>query len=379
MMRLSIMAGLVLASSAVRAGGIPYASSADVPDYVATMTAEEMWGKSTGPQTRIVTQHGGWVRVDEQQATIYGNPAKQTSIVIRPHPEASYSSVLIYREIPASSLGVRGTSQTGQTELHAGETCTVRKLLRGDPDRMKNGPQWLSCLTADGIEIGAKVLGNGGSPEEQVTLVRLERRPVSTEEVSPPADLLDVAQWLHFDDKSAQDATAVEQSPDYALHMHSEDATRTVRRHSAWTYDERSYADGRRYLIIWNDQTGQQLSFNTLKGGAFEHLSMLQKYLPGQRIYFPNGRGLAGAPKSTGKNSSVMGEPCAWFDMTPNMADGSLHHCLTQDGIPLKIRTGGLGPSEEFVADEVQRRDLKAEEILPPADVLTRSNWDFPE
>ncbi|WP_246707392.1 hypothetical protein [Mesorhizobium sp. NZP2077] len=376
-MKLSIMAGFLLASSPAWAGGIPYAPSADVPDYVATMTTEQAWGKSTGPQTRIVTQHGGWVRVDEQQATIYGNPAIETSIVIRPHPQASYSSVLIYRETPESSLGVRGTSQTGQTELHAGETCTVRKLLRGDPDRMKNGPQWLSCLTADGIEIGAKVLGNSGSPQELVTLVRLERRPVPAEDVRPPADLLDVAQWLHFDDQSAPGATDGEQSPDYALHMHSEGATRTVRRHGGWTYDERSYADGRRYLVIWNDRTGQQLSFNTLKGGAFERLSMLQKYLPGQRIYFPNGLGSAGTPKRTGKNSSVLGVPCAWFDMTPNMADGSLHHCLTQDGIPLKIRSGGWG-SEEFVADEIQRRDIKTEEFLPPADVLARSNWDIP-
>jgi hypothetical protein len=378
MTRPSIMAGLLLASSTAWAGGIPYSSSADVPDYVATMTIEQAWGKSTGPQTRIVTQHGGWVRVDEQQSTTYGNPAKQISIVIRSHPEASYSSVLIYRETPAS-LGIRGMSETGQTEMHAGEPCNVREVLRGDPGRLKNGPQWLSCLTADGIEIGAKVLGYKGSPQELATLVRLERRPVAAEDVRPPADLLDVAQWLRFDDQAAQGATAVEQPADYALHMHSDGAARTVRRHGAWTYDERSCPDGRRYLVIWNDQTGQQLSFNTLKGGTFERLFMLQKHLPGERIILPNGRGLAGTPKSTGKKDSVFGEPCAWFDMTPNMADASLHHCLTQDGIPLKIRTGGLGPSEEFVADEVQRRDLKTEEILPPTDVLTRSNWDFPE
>lgn len=375
-MRFSITVGLVLACSAAAAGDIPYSPAAAVPDYVATMTTERTWGKPAGPQTRIVTHHGGWVRVDEPQTTMYGNPAKQTSIVIRPHPQASYSSVLIYRETAASSLGVGGTTQTGQTETYAGESCTVRELLRGDPDRMKNGPQWLSCLTGDGIEIGAKVLGRDGSPQELVTLVRLERRPVSAEDVKPPADLLDVAQWLNFDDQSAQGATAVERLPDYILHMRSEGAARTLRRHGAWTYDERTYPDGRRYLAIWNDQTGQQLSFSAVAGGAFERLFMLQKYLPGGRIILPFGP--RGTPKSTGKQGSVLGEPCEWFDVAPNMADASLHYCLTRDGIPLKIRGGGWGSSEEFVADEVQRRDLKPEEILPPPDVLTRSNWDIP-
>ena len=222
------------------------------------------------------------------------------------------------------------------------------------------------------------VSGYDGSVDDGIKLVALERRPVSTEEVTPPADLLDVAQWLHFDDQLGQGATIAKEPPDFALHMHGEGAVRTVRGHGAWTYDERSYFDGRRYLVIWNDQTGQQLSFNTLKGGAFERLFMHQKYLPGERIILPGGRVLAGLPESTGKKENVLGEPCEWFDMTPNMADGSLHHCLTQDGIPLKIRSGGWGSFENFVADEVKRRDLKTEEILPPADVLTPSNWDIP-
>jgi len=372
-MRQSIMAGMLLASSAAWAGGIPYSPTADVPDYVATMMTEQSWGKPAGPQTRIVNHHGGWVRIDEPQATTYGNLAKQVSIVIRPHPQARYSSVLIGRSTPTSSAGFYGASKSGQVETHAGERCDVWQVQRLDPDRMKNGPQWLSCLTADSIEIAAKVLDSSDSPMEQSTLVGLDRRPVSAADVTPPADLFDVAQWLNFDDEAAQ---GTKPSPDYVLHMHSEDATRILRRHGAWTYDETTLPDGRRNLAIWNSQTGQQLSFHTEEGGAFKYLFMLQKYLPGERIslpFFPSG-----TPKRTGKQGSVLGEPCAWFDMWPNVADGSLHHCLTQDGVPLKIRSGGWGSSEEFVADEVQRRDLKPEEILPPPDVLTRSNWDIP-
>lgn len=319
--------------------------------------------------------HRGWVRIDEPQATTYGDPAKQVSIVIRLHPQVRYSSVLIGRSTPTSLAGFYGASKSGQVEMHAGERCDVWQVQRLDPRRMKNGPQWLSCLTADSIEIAAKVLDSRDSPMAQSTLVALDRRPVSAAEVTPPADLFDVAQWLNFDDETV--GTAAVERPDYVLHMRSEGTTRIVRRHDAWTYDERSYPDGRRYLSIWNSKTGQQLSFYTEKGGAFVYLFMLQKYLPGERVVIPP-IGPMGTPKSLGKQDRVLGEQCAWFDMSPNMADGSLHHCLTQDGIPLKIRSGGWGSSEEFVADELQRRDLKPEEILPPADVLKRSNWDIP-
>lgn len=84
-------------------------------------------------------------------------------------------------------------------------------------------------------------------------------------------------------------------------------------------------------------------------------------------------------PKSMGHTDSVLGEPCEWFDMAPRTADVNHSQCLTPDRIPLEIGIGGAwAPREEFVADEIQRRDLKPEEILPPADVLTRSNWDIP-
>ncbi|TIW72391.1 MAG: hypothetical protein E5V42_02115, partial [Mesorhizobium sp.] len=56
MMRFSIMVGLVIASSMARAGdNLPYSPSADVPDYVATMTVQPLVGPT---HTRIVTHHG---------------------------------------------------------------------------------------------------------------------------------------------------------------------------------------------------------------------------------------------------------------------------------------------------------------------------------
>lgn len=368
------MVGLVLASSAARAGDMPYSPSTDVPDYVATMTASE---GSIGSHTRIVTHHGGWVRIDDAQATTYGNPSKQISVSFHGDSLAVFSFVSISRETSTSYSRIRGLIETGQTETHAGEQCTVREVLRRDPDKRNPGVQWLSCLTADGIEIATRVFVDG-SPLPPTTLVKLERRPVPAGEVELPANLLDVAQWLHFDDQSAQAASALTRLPDFAMHMQWKGAVRVLRRHDPWIYDETSYPDGRRNIGIRNDQTGQELSFKAAKGGAFEHLTLCRTCRPGDLISILLGRNVI--PKSFGRTDSVLGEACDWFDMAPGTVDLDLSQCLTRDGIPLKMGSGGAwSPHEEFVADEVQRRDLKPEEILPPSDVLKRSNWDIPD
>ncbi|WP_246691320.1 MULTISPECIES: hypothetical protein [unclassified Mesorhizobium] len=66
--------------------------------------------------------------------------------------------------------------------------------------------------------------------------------------------------------------------------------------------------------------------------------------------------------------------------MAPRTFDINFSQRLTRDKISVEIGIGGAwGPREESVADEIQRRDLKTEEILPPSDVLERSNWDIPD
>jgi hypothetical protein len=238
------MAGLVLAGSPAWAGDIPYAPSANVPDYVATMTVQPS-GNSAGSHTRIVTHHDGWVRVDELGTVIYGNPAKQITVSFL--RDSNYSSVSVSRETSTSYERIRAVTETGQTETHAGERCDVRDVVRRDPDKRAPGLQWLSCLTADGIEIATKVFVNG-SLFQSTAIVRLGRRPVSAEEVELPANLLDVAQWLHFNHQPPQAATAVKRRPDFAMHMQWQGAVRVLRRHDPWSYDETSYADGRRTL-----------------------------------------------------------------------------------------------------------------------------------
>ena len=373
-MRFSIVVGLALASSMARAGdNIPYSPSADVPDYVATITVQPLVGP-TAAHTRIVTHHGDWVRVEEMQATTYGNPAKQISVTFGGDSQTGYSPVSISRETSTSYERIRRVIETGQTETHGGERCDVREVQRRDPDRSEPGLKWLSCVTADGIEIATKVFVNG-SPFRQTTLVKLERRPVSAEEVALPAKLLDVAQWLHFDDQPA--AAAVKRPPDFAMRMQWKGAVRVMRRHDPWIYDQTSYPDGRRRLSIRNTRTGQGLFFNAAKGGAFEGLSLCQKCASGDVM--PTIPGHAIIPESLGRTDSILGEPCEWFDMAPRTFDVDHSQCLTPDKIPLEIGIGGAwGPREEFVADEIQRRDLKPDEILPPGDVLTRSNWDIP-
>lgn len=266
--------------------------------------------------------------------------------------------------------------ETGKTETHAGERCDVREVQRRDPDNRNPALQWLSCLTADGIEIATKVFLNG-SLLPPTTLVKLERRSVPAGEVELPANLLDVAQWLHFDDQPAQAATAAKRLPDFAMHMQWNGAVRVLRRHDPWIYNETSYPDGRRKLSIRNARTGQELFFGAAKGGAFERILLCQKCRPGDLMSIVLGHDII--PKSIGRTDSVLGETCDWFDMAPGIADADLSQCLTRDGIPLKIDSGGAWtPQEKFVADEIQRRDLKPDEILPPSDVLTRSNWDIP-
>jgi hypothetical protein len=79
------------------------------------------------------------------------------------------------------------------------------------------------------------------------------------------------------------------------------------------------------------------------------------------------------------QSETILGESCAWYNVTPGMADGGLHQCWTDDGIVLKEKRYSRGSRETLEAVRLERRPIRDEEVTPPPDILDRRHFGLPE
>jgi hypothetical protein len=398
MRRILAVAVVVVAGSAARADDTPSLPQPSV-DYVATISTLDQENPEAA-ETVVVKHHGGWTRSDKGNLTIFRNLPARVQIWVERNPAGGYSEVDISRVKSPESRKTR-INRVGQIERHAGERCEVWEVGRDPSDSL--GSHELVCLTADGIEIATKrVLSSSGYVLDSSWLVKLERQPVSRGDVEPPSDLFDIARWFTFE-HSAAAKTSEKRPPDFSLRMEtphaaerrsqepasehpkvaemfeslrkSREGIRIIRRHFPWVYEEISYGDGRRRLTIQNLRTGQGLTFHASADAEFESLLLR----PGRAPKPTDRRVHHKEEPALGLKVSAVGETCEWFSIIRS-AHGSLRHCLTSDDIPLMIdQSSTLGGAETFVTIDLQRRDVGVDEMLPPGDVLTRSNWSIPD
>ena len=79
-----------------------------------------------------------------------------------------------------------------------------------------------------------------------------------------------------------------------------------------------------------------------------------------------------------GKQETVLGEICTWFDLTPGLMDAGLAQCRTEDGLALKERRTSFGSAFDLVATRLERSPVALSDVSP-ADMLARSNWGLPD
>jgi hypothetical protein len=124
--------------------------------------------------------HRMWLNYADDE--FYGLP-KQLAIV-RTTPAPADRPTLT----PAQATAMQ-PKDLDRAEMVLGETCRWFDMMPG----MADGGRW-ACLTNDGIVLKDEIAGRG-TRRLSWTAIRLTRRPVSLDEIKPPAELLEPRLW----------------------------------------------------------------------------------------------------------------------------------------------------------------------------------------
>jgi hypothetical protein len=374
----AIALGLWCASAL--ANDAPFTPVPDVPDYIATFAVKPSAGPSR-IDSRTVTHRGGWVRIDSEfnrhRATTFARIGDALTVRIQGDPASvpSYTQLTILRSAKEHrSPGWNYDSfKTGEQDVIVGEPCEIWNTARTDHPSIKTELKRLSCVTQDGIELRYRFVATAydGTFAEATSLVR---RSVDAPDVLPPSDLFDLKSWL------GEAAPAADNQPgDATVTMEMQPRggdtrnvkTRIVRRHHPWTREEDVDADGRRKGSIVNTSQKLKMNFEIDANGQFTTL-ILSKLSAGAV------RAMEKPRVALGKQETVLGEICTWYDLAPSLMDAGLAQCRTEDGLALKERRTSFGSAFDLVATRLERGAVALSDVSP-ADMLARRNWGLPD
>ncbi|MBB4238647.1 hypothetical protein GGD57_005261 [Rhizobium esperanzae] len=373
MYRLIVFAVITIAAGSAYASEVPFFASPDVPDYTAKMITRDAYG-AKGDRQRVVQHHNGWTRVEEQgneeTNLSYGHFFK--NVVLRATRRNGEISSFEVRQVEPSQDydGITEVRETDDVETVGGEQCRWRQIVRR-MDRDKTSPSELTCLTEDGIEIATKVLFSSGEVMSETRLTDLRRGPVPEAVVRPPMQLLEAGTWLaplpRYDDYTPNPG-------DFEAELVSHRSKERLLRHYPWWLRQRDRGDGSILITVWNELEDQGLQYSASKGERMFEAVRSSSILSPKFRRFDEVYGMV----DLREQDRLLGEDCAWYDRTPNMADGGLRQCLTSDGIPLiDAHLSGWGDGEGFKIVTLTRRPVGVDEMQPPRDYLEPAAWGF--
>ncbi|OWV74290.1 hypothetical protein ATY75_08400 [Rhizobium sp. N122] len=363
----------VFAADAGNASEVPFTATRNVPDYTASMIVRNSYSEPK-EYSRSVFHRKGWTRVEDVRGEItilnYGNFFDNVRLGTSRVGDQDFTSVDISKSRRNPRVSVEEAKETRDGDSHAGEACKWWQLIRNDSEEV-TGPFLFSCLTVDGIQIAEKELLRDRKPMSEIQLIKLERAPVSQSEVSPPKRLFDPWFWLKPLRDYPENSRAI---VDFEVRMIGELSEMRILRHYPWRLEERRAEDGSLHFIVWNELENQGISVASSERGHFlqAERSPLDPKWPGSRFRDETD------DVDLKQNDTVLGEPCAWFDLMPNTADAGRKECLTPDGVALKIDiTSGWTRGDNYTAVEIKRRPVELKEMIPPTELIDASSWGF--
>jgi hypothetical protein len=336
------------------------------------------WSRGFGPKggDRItIWRHGAWVREDQH---LMGSrrPFEQEHSTTFSNVDtgASLSGILPVADKPGGvsvwrSEGPGPTHKfvpTGQTRTIAGEQCAV---WRADP--LPSGIPHEGCIAPDGVVLHQSWLFSGGEIGQELTAVKIERRPVPPTSVLPPDELLNWDRWLKQTEGSPPVDTGQPKSFEVRLKQTSGQIGHVPK--------ELRYRAG-----------GGWLSSERWVGGTLKHLAL--SHSSGSLTLTKSEGSLSigrGPPRSAASIASgvklldrlherVLGETCAWVDTAVGVSDYSRLECHTSDRLPLLIIETSWGHAEEYVAVSITRGLTRQHELMPSG-MLEWTQWGWPE
>jgi hypothetical protein len=367
-----LVTAIFTSAAASATANLPYAPTSPQPDYVVTMV-ERMYAKLV---QRSVTHHGDWTRVDRigdgYRFVNYYFVNGAVAVDDRP----SVSSAFFSRDGVDLSYRNRAPRNTGERQTYLGETCTVWEVSRsGNPGGA--GPFDLSCVTDDGIELWQRSIYDGNVIASAVA-TRVERRPVTVDEVKPPRTLLTLDWW---DQDAATSAASAILSAETMMELSAQftdagKSTRTTRQRGQWQSMEETVSGVRRKLEIAHDSGRMGFEYVWDETGVPKRLTITRP---------------SSAPEDaatttsvmwneTNRSETILGETCRWFYLV-TFGDVSRSRCLTADRVVLKDhwrwRAWEARPEvvQEWTAVRLTRRPVNLDEIKPPAELLDPRMW----
>lgn len=375
MSRLAVFSIMAITTGTVHADEVPFFASPDVPDYTAKMIELDSYGDKIGGQ-RLIQHHNGWIRVEEKKDdetdVLYGHFFK--NVVLKTSSRDGEIVRFFVTQIEPSQDydGITGTNETDDVETVGGEHCRWREIVRRS-DKDRPGPESLTCLTDDGIEVATKTLFGNGRVMSETRLIELQRGPVPEAAVRPPVQLFEAGTWLKpFPSYDIYTPNA----GDFEAKLTNGRSEERLLRHYPWWLEQRDGEDGSIWITVWNELEDQGLQYQAFMGKRrFEAIRSPLDPGPFSKK-FDDMYGMV----DMGERDRLLGEDCAWFNRTPETADVGQWQCLTSDGIPLidVHWPGGVGGGK-FKTVALKRRPVGMDEIQPRRDYLDPSGWGFAE
>ncbi len=344
-------------------------SGAKLPDYEAILKIQDQYSKS-GPRLQSILHKNGWSKTqqtgDFSPSTYFGDKDVQLNVFGPLNGEPDGMSIQKMDGPSRDYMRIRDSRPTDQYDLQAGEKCRFFTFRRR-PRQEIGSLEYLSCVTADGIEIAERTLSSRSEPISTTSLVKLIRRPLKSDEVLPKDEWFQARYWL----EPMPEMTAAEKRahPDFVATLEASFGRIMLwRRHYPWNYQDIRGLNGRRTVKIWNELESRGLHFGAREGGQFEYLSVTKN---GKSLLSFGSFGFGKVPEPMGKTDVVLGETCNWFNMAPGMFDMLHHECRTADDVVMKM----IDERSRFTAISVMKRPVAMEELLPEKAIFDPENW----
>ena len=348
---------------------LPFAPISPQPDYVVTMS-ERLFAMDV---KRSVTHHGDWTRVDRIGEHYRSTNYYSVNGAVAVHDQRSSLLTSFARSVDLSHRDYRPRN-TGERQTHIGETCTVWEVSRSITDAPGGSNSFhLSCVTDDGIELWQRsIYGSNVTTTAEAT--RVERRPVTADEVKPPRSLLMLDWW----DRDAPSAIA---GTETMMELSAESvgagkSIRITRQRGPWQSIEETVSGVRRRLEIVHDSDRRGFDYAWDESGAPDRLTISRP--PST----PESTATASSAMwgETNRSETILGETCRWFYLMTNGYSGR-SRCLTNDGVVLKdhhqwrsVVTDKM-MVREWTAVRMTRRPIGLDEIKPPVELLEPQRW----
>lgn len=295
-------------------------------DHVVTYAAWRGWGPKGGDRI-VLLRHGVMIRTESNfsgskragEAThgaAFSNLATGAALGVARDDDGSLSSVSASRGGPDDIPSYRHTIlATDASETIAGERCVVWDAKPATND----GVRQTACITRDGVVLRETVLFHDGSVMMERRAIKVERRPVGLEEVTPPADALHWADWA----ARFPPVPSAGNENNYELILagtkKSEPFTKVIREAGGWYSEEDRSNTVVRYLLISN--SAMTLFYYNR---TYPHLTIKL----GKVSMAMDPRKFASAPLKKPADK-VMDETCTWYDAAVGVADYGRVECRT--------------------------------------------------